>query len=156
MLRRMIMRLAVGFGSTVFVVLAIQLCLLMTGGRVVTPAFAARFPGETAAVLAQLGLAGVIGMSFAGAAQIFEIERWSFLVQGAVHFLVTAAVWMPIAWLCWTPIPEGAIMSAAAGWLGTYAATWLAQYFVWRRKVRMLNLSIRAAQEERENAGDRD
>lgn len=148
------MRLTVGFGSTVFVVLVIQLCLLMAGNAVVTPTFAARFPNETAAALAQLGLVGVIGMSFAGAAQVFEIERWSFLGQGAVHFLLTAAVWMPIAWLCWTPIPEGAMVSAAAGWLGTYAATWLAQYFVWRRKVRMLNLSIRAAQEEREDAGD--
>lgn len=150
------MRLAVGFGSTVFVTLVIQLCMLMAGNTVVTPTFAARFPNETAAVLAQLGLAGVIGMSFAGAAQVFEIERWSFLAQGAVHFLLTAAVWAPIAWLCWTPIPEGAMLGAAAGWVGTYAATWLAQYFVWRWKVRMLNLSIRAAQEERENAGDRD
>lgn len=152
--KRVIMPMLVGFGCTTFAALAIQFCMLMAGGTVVTPTFAARFPNETAAVLAQLGLAGLIGMSFAGAAQVFEIERWSFLKQGAVHFLITAAVWMPIAWLCWTPIPDGALWGAVGGWVGTYAVTWLAQYFVWRGKVRRIDRSIRAAQEERENAGD--
>lgn len=152
--KRIIMRLTVSFGSTVFVVLLLQLCLLMAGNAVVTPSFAARFPNEAAAVLAQLGLAGLIGMSFAGAAQIFEIEKWNFLKQGALHFLLTAAVWMPVAWLCWTPMPDGAILGAVLGWAGTYAVTWLVQYFVWRSKVRLLNRSIRAAQEGKENAGN--
>ena len=146
--KKMIVRLAVGLGVTSFVTLVVQFWLAMRGKSIVTPGFAARFPSEAAAVLAQLGLVGFIGMAFAGAARIFEIERWSFLKQGIVHFLITAAVWMPIAWLCWMPMPACAIWISVGGWTLTYAVNWLAQYFVWRWKVRELDRSIRAQQEE--------
>ncbi len=148
MRKRLINSLAVGFGSTVLVVLVIQFCMAQAGHAVVAPAFAARFTSEVAAALAQLGLVGLIGMAFAGAAHVFELERWSFLAQGLAHFLITAAVWMPVAWLCWTPVPANAVWGAACGWMGTYAVTWLVQYFLWRRKVRALNRSIRAYREE--------
>lgn len=150
MKKRVLQAMFVGFSSTVLVVLIVQLCIAQAGHSVVTPAFAGRFRTESAAVLAQLGLAGLIGMAFAGGAQVFEIERWSFLMQGAVHFLITAAVWMPIAWLCWTPVPKEAMWCSIGGWAGTYAITWTIQYFLWKRKVRELNRSIRRYRDERD------
>ena len=146
MKKRLFFAMIIGFASTVFLLLIIQFSMAQAGHAVVTPRFAARFANESAATLAQLGLVGLIGVAFAGAAQVFELERWSFLKQGIVHFLITAAVWMPIAWLCWTPVPKEALWSAVLGWVGTYAITWSIQYFLWRRKVRELNRSIRRYQ----------
>ncbi|MBQ8506801.1 MAG: DUF3021 domain-containing protein [Clostridia bacterium] len=142
MKKRLFPAMATGFGCTVLIVLIIQFWMAQAGQAVVTPSFAARFENETAAALAQLGLVGLIGIAFAGAAQVFELERWSFLLQGLVHFLITAAVWAPVAWLCWTPMPGHAVWISIGGWTATYAINWLVQYFLWRRKVRALNRRI--------------
>ena len=152
--KRLGLPMLIGFGCTEIILMLIQFCMLMAGKSVVAPAFAARFPSETAAVLAQLLLVGMIGVSFAGGAQIFEIERWSFLKQGIVHFLITAAVWVPVAWICWAPIPKNAMWTAIAGWVGTYAIIWGIQYFIWKKKVRELNRNIRARREEEEHGCD--
>ena len=145
--KRLILPMMVGFGATVFADVLIQFCLAMTGKAIVAPGFAARFPNESAAILAQLGLIGLIGMAFAGGARVFELERWSLLKQGIVHFLITAAVWMPVVWLCWTPMPSYAVWISTLGWTVTYAINWIIQYFIWRRKVRELNRSICAYRE---------
>ena len=58
----------------------------------VTPAFAARFDNTVTAVIVQLLLIGLVGATFAACSVIFEIERWSFLRQGAIHLAVTSAV----------------------------------------------------------------
>lgn len=149
MKRRMALAILIGFASTSFVQMIIFFCMLQAGHAVVTPAFAACFRNESAAMLAQIGLVGVIGMAFAGGAQVFEIERWSFLKQGFVHFLITAAVWMPIAWLCWMPVPKEALWLAVGGWVVAYAITWAIQYILWKKKVRDLNRSIRRYRNER-------
>lgn len=147
--KRIILPMIVSFGATVLVGILVQFCMAMAGEAVVTPGFAARFPNEGAAILAQLGLIGLIGMAFAGGAHVFEIEKWSFLQQGIVHFLITAAVWMPVVWFCWTPMPAAAVWISIGGWTVTYAINWLIQYFIWRRKVRELNRSIRVYREEK-------
>lgn len=146
--KKLILRMAVGFGATLFVTLLIQFAMALGGCALVTPGFAARFPHEGAAVLAQLGLIGFIGAAFAGGAQFFEIESWSFLKQGLGHFLITAAVWMPVGWLCWMPMPARAVCLSVGGWTLTYGLNWLIQYFIWRGRVRALNRSIRSYREE--------
>lgn len=151
MKKRLPFVMSMGFGVTVLAALVIQFFSAQAGRSVVVPAFAARFANESAAVLAQLGLIGLIGMAFAGASQIFELERWSFLAQGLMHLLITAAVWVPVAWLCWTPMPSCAVWASIGGWTGTYAIVWSLQYFLWRRRVRALNKSIRAYRKEDEH-----
>ena len=151
MKRRLLQAMAAGFATTELILLIIQFCMLQAGQSVVTPAFAARFANEGAAVLAQLGLVGLIGIAFAGGAQVFEIEKWSFLQQGIVHFLITAAVWLPVSWLCWMPIPAETLWCAVLGWLATYAVTWMIHYFLWKKKVRELNMRIHAYRRENES-----
>lgn len=145
--KKLIRHLYHGFVATVCVCMLVELVIAQTLGHGVTPGFAARFNCEAAAVLAQLGLVGVIGMSFAGAALIFEIEKWSYLMQGLVHFLITAAVWMPIAWLCWSPVRGRGLVFSIIGWTLTYIVNWLVQYLIARWRIRELNRSIRAYRE---------
>lgn len=150
--KKLIQHMYHGFAISLCVSLIVQFVIAQTTGHSVTPGFAARFDCEATAVLAQLGLIGVIGMTFAGAALVFEIERWSYLKQGALHFLITAAVWMPIAWLCWSPIRGRGLVFTIAGWTLTYAVNWMVQYLLARRRIRELNRSIRAFHEGGERA----
>lgn len=145
--KKLISHLYHGFTVSLCVSLIVHLVIAWSLGHVVTPGFAARFNCEAAAVLAQLGLVGVIGMAFAGAALVFEIERWSYLKQGIAHFLITAAVWMPIAWLCWSPVRGMGLVLTIAGWTLTYAVNWLVQYLLARYRIRELNRSIRSFRE---------
>lgn len=142
MAKQLAVRMYHGFSITMLVDLAVHFVVAQLNGSVVTQGFAARFGCESSAVLAQLALVAVIGMVFAASASIFEIERWSFLKQGVVHFLVTAAVWMPIAWLCWSPVRGFGLILTILGWTLTYAITWGVQYVVFKRKIAELNRCI--------------
>lgn len=143
-MKKLLMRLYVGFSATVSICLPIHFIVAQLAGSCVTPVLAARFAGPDAAAIVQLALVGVIGMAFAGAALIFEMEKWSYLQQGIVHFLVTAAVWLPIVIYCgWTPATMPGVVCTVGGWALTYAVNWTVQYFIYRRRVTDLNRKIR-------------
>lgn len=120
----------------------------------VTPAFEARFPSATAAVIVQMLLIGLVGATFAACSVIFEIERWSFLKQGALHLLITSAVGVPVCLYCWMPASRAGAAWLAGSWVFCYAATWLAQYLVYRHHVRRLNERIRAVNGEENHERD--
>lgn len=144
MLKKLLVRFYHGFSITMIVDIIVHYIVAQIKGSTVTPAFAARFSCEASAILTQLALVGVIGMAFAGAAIVFEIERWSFLKQGIVHFLITAAVWIPIVCVCWTPINGKGLVFTILGWTLTYIITWTVPYFIWRKNVSEVNQKIRA------------
>lgn len=142
MLKKIVQRAITGFAATVLTQLVIVLLITQAGGSAVTAAFAAHFANETAATLAQTLLCSLIGMAFSCGSVVFEIERWSYLLQGAVHFAITAAVWAPIAWVCWRPNSLMTALYAGLGWLLTYAINWLIQYGIYRRSLMKLNARI--------------
>ena len=142
MLKKLAQRAVVGFAASIFVHIIITFCVEQSGHTIVTSGFSALFANETAAAVAQMMLVSLIGVAFSCGAMLFEIERWSYLMQGVVHFAVTAAVWMPIAWLCWRPDSAKAAVYAALGWLFTYAVNWFVQYLIYRSGIRKLNESI--------------
>ena len=144
MIRKLFNHICCGFAVTVAAALAIQILRANACRSLVTDGFAARFASREAAALAQLGLIGLIGAAFSGAALVFEIERWSYLKQGAAHFLITAAVWVPVAWLCWTPYSGPGLWFTIAGWTLTYSINWLVQYAIYKRRIRELNRRISA------------
>ena len=117
----------------------------------VTPAFEAHFASPTAAVIAQLLLIGLVGATFAGCSVIFEIERWSFLRQGALHLLITSLVGVPVCLFCWPPETTAGALWLAGSWVFCYAATWLSQYLLYRHRVRALDRKIKAVNLEDEH-----
>lgn len=150
MARKLLSHFYYGFTATVSVCLLVELFIAQALGRTVTVEFAAYFRDEGAAALAQLGLVGLIGMTFAAAALIFEIERWSYLKQGFIHFIITAAVWMPIAWLCWKPFSDMGLWLSIGGWTFTYIIIWGVQYIIARSRIAALNRSICVRRKEEE------
>lgn len=147
MLKKLGMHAVIGFSATAMIQIVIMFIMAQSGKHLVTEGFSAYFSGIEAAVIAQLGLVCMIGVAFACGSLIFEIERWSYLLQGAVHFVLTAAVWMPVAWFCWRPTSAQAALFAALGWLFTYAVNWFAQYLIYRRNIMKLNESIASYKE---------
>ena len=139
MLKKMAQRAVTGFSATALIQMIIFFFMAQAKVKPLTAEFSAHFSNETAAVIAQLLLCSLIGVAFACGSVIFEIERWSYLLQGAVHFVFTAAVWMPIAWICWRPDSLGAALAAGLGWLFTYAVNWFVQYLIYRNRIRKLN-----------------
>lgn len=120
----------------------------------VTPAFEARFPDTTTAVIVQLLLIGLVGATFAACSVIFEIERWSFLKQGALHLLITSAVGVPVCLFCWMPESASGAAWLVGSWVSCYVVTWLAQYLIYRHRVRQLNEKIREVNGEDEHERD--
>lgn len=150
MKKKLVLHLVHGFSITVGVCAIIQFIIAQAMGSAVTPGFAARFSNSGAAALAQLILTGVIGMTFAGAALVFEEARWSYLKQGAVHFLITALVWLPIVFFCgWTPVTPVGVICTVGGWTLTYVINWTVQYFIYKKQVAQLNAKIQASRQER-------
>lgn len=153
MLRKILTRSAVSAPASVVVnqLITIIISLAIGDGRYfpVTPGFAALFRDELTPVIVQILLIGLIGAVFAGSSVIFEIDRWSFLKQGAVHLAITSVVFIPVCLICWRPVNLGSALSLACAWLLVYGCTWLSKYLTWRHSIKKLNARIRSVNKEK-------
>ena len=147
MLKKMLSRALVSAPICMLINQLIGICVSLANadGRYspVTPAFAARFPSDTVAVIVQLLLIGLVGATFAACSVIFEIERWSFLRQGLIHLAITSAVASPVCLFCWLPESAAGAWVLVGSWLFTYTVTWLSQYLLYRHRVRALDAKIK-------------
>lgn len=134
--------------SVTLTILTYLIIVLCGTKQVCTPAFAERVGNPLTAVFLQTLLIGLIGFAFGAGSVLFEIERWSFLKQGAIHFASTLAVWIVVHLICFSPVTQPAVISFAASSAATYAITWGIQYFVWRAQVKKLNEQIQRKNEE--------
>ncbi len=154
MLKKMLSRALVSAPICMLINQIVGICVSLSIGdkrySPVLPAFAARFPSDTTAVIVQLLLIGLVGAVFAACSVIFEVERWSFLKQGLVHLAITLSVTIPVCLFCWWPQNPGGLWILVGSWLFCYAATWLSQYLLFRRRVRALDAKIKAVNREDE------
>lgn len=72
-----------------------------TGFNSMSPDYVALFPSITIAAYVNILLYGVIGVTFATAAYIFEVERIGFIIQSVIYFVITSAVCVGITMLLW-------------------------------------------------------
>lgn len=108
----------------------------------VVPEFRALFTSEIIAIITQVLLTGLIGITFAVAALFFEMARWGMLKQFIVHFFVTAIIWIPIVMILWMPKTMANVCSLLASFLGTYVVTWLLQYKLSKRDIEKINAML--------------
>ena len=143
MWKKILLRGAHGYCITVTTTtLAGMIAGLCGAKHACTPDFIARVGNEAVAVHLQTLLLSLIGFAFGAGSSFFEIERWSFLKQGAAHLTVTAAVWIVVELICFSPITPPVVLMFALSAAATYSITWGIQYFVWRSQVRRLNKII--------------
>lgn len=113
-----------------------------------TPDFIARMGDENVAFILQTLLMSAIGFAFGAGSIFFEIERWSYMTQGAAHLALTSIVWIAVELICFTPVTAPVMTSFLLSAAATYAITWGVQYFVWRAQVKKLDAQIRLRNEE--------
>ena len=150
MWKKSLLRGVFSYSTSVTVTLLVSLIAVLSGApRMCTEEFIARAGGELQATLLQPLLIGLIGFAFGSGSVLFELEKWSFLKQGVVHFALTAVVWIAVELVCFRPVAPPVVISFSVSVGGTYAITWGVQYFVWRDRVRTLNEQI-----HRRNGGE--
>lgn len=150
MWKKSLLRGVFSYCTSVTVTLLVSLIALLCGApHMCTEEFIARVGGGLPATLLQPLLIGLIGFAFGAGSVLFQLEKWSFLKQGAVHFALTAAVWIAVELACFWPVTPPVVISFSVSVGGTYAITWGVQYFVWRSRVRALNEQI-----HRKNGGE--
>ncbi|SFI39997.1 MULTISPECIES: DUF3021 domain-containing protein [unclassified Bacillus (in: firmicutes)] len=110
--------------------------------------FRSFFVSEMTAVIVQIMLTGIIGVTFATSSLVFEIAKWSLLKQYIVHFCITALVWVPIVTLLWMPKTFTSTMIFFISFLGTYVVTWVIQYMISKNDIKRINAAIQSKQLE--------
>ena len=143
------------FGFCVGVTICVAITLFVSAvegdGEYVAgmPQLAAYFPTECATVAIQTIWVGLIGVTFAEAALLFELERWTAVQQYLVHFLVTGVVYLPFLVVCYLPLRPITLVLVLANILLTYGITWGVQYRLNKTSIDRIN----AALERRQNYG---
>ncbi len=104
------------------------------------PDYLAHFESPLLAVSVSILLTSVIGAVFGGASVLYDLEKWSFLKQGIVHFFVTSVVWIPISVYLWGlgKYPT-TFISVFISFTVTYGVVWFMQYLKTRDAVRKIN-----------------
>ncbi|MFJ8526813.1 DUF3021 domain-containing protein [Bacillus sp. NPDC094106] len=106
--------------------------------------FRSFFVSEMTAVIVQIMLTGIIGVTFATSALIFDIVKWSLMKQYIVHFCVTALVWGPIVMILWMPKTFVSTLIFFISFLGTYVVTWAIQYMISKNDIKQINAAIQS------------
>lgn len=114
------------------------------------PSYRAHFQSDAVALGVHALLVAAIGAVFGGFSVLFEIERWSLLKQGGLHFLLTAAVWAPISTFLWglDRYPM-ALLYTLLSFAVTYGVTWGANYHKYRREIRQINQRLERLRQEK-------
>lgn len=110
----------------------------------VTSELAEAMGGELNAVVVQTVLCGIMGIGFAMASVIWEIDSWSLVKQSAIYFAIACMVMFPISYFAnWMPHSPGGILSYVGVFIAVFVFAWLIQYFAWKRKIRRINEEIK-------------
>ena len=139
-----------GFCVGVTICVAISLCINAVEGAgeytAVMPQLATHFSTEIAAMTVQTLWVGLIGVTFAEAALLFELERWKAVWQYLVHFLVTGVVYLPFLVFCYLPLRAVTLLLVLANILLTYGITWGIQYSVNKKNIDRINAALERRQ----------
>lgn len=102
---------------------------------------------EINAVLLQALLCGILGMGFAAASVVWEMEDWGIIKQTGIYFLIGSVIMMPVAYVTYwmDHSPEG-FLSYFGIFATIFAVVWVIQYTVGRRNVRKMNEALHKKQ----------
>lgn len=139
-------RAPIGFcvGVTIGTLICILISFMEGNGefRGVIPQIQALVETEIAAVTVQTLWFGLIGIVFAEATLLFELERWSLFRQYAVHFLVTGSFYLPFMILTNLPFQSRMIPIVVFNILLTYGINWGIHYHIKKKQIAAINAAL--------------
>jgi len=144
MMKRMWIGLPVGIAMGYIITLIISACIGDGAFYPVAPEFAEKMGNELNAVILQTVLCGVIGVGFAAASVIWELDSWSLAKQSGAYFLVIGIILLPIAYVAnWMQHSVVGFLSYIGIFAGIFFAVWLSQYLCWKKRIEKMNDRVR-------------
>ena len=126
--------IAIGFVIT----LIISACIGNGSFYPVTPELIDTMGNELNAVILQTVLCAIMGVGFAAASVIWELDSWSLAKQSGVYFMIISVVMLPIAYVTnWMKHTILGVLSYAI-----FVVVWLSQYLLWKRKIKKMNALV--------------
>lgn len=144
MLKEFIKRFVFSFSFSIAITLLIYMIITLIGGFVpMLPEYMDRFPSESAALLIQLFLIGLMSAVLGGGTVIMEIERLSLLVQSIIYFIFSSIVWISVGCFCWGFHKYvQAMVSLSLSYTVSYAISWIVQYRVCKKNIEDINAKL--------------
>ena len=143
-MKRMWIGLPVGIAMGYIITLIISACIGDGAFYPVAPEFAEKMGNELNAVILQTVLCGVIGVGFAAASVIWELDSWSLAKQSGAYFLVIGIILLPIAYVAnWMQHSVVGFLSYIGIFAGIFFAVWLSQYLCWKQRIKKMNDRVR-------------
>ena len=137
--------IAIGFVIT----LIISACIGNGSFYPVTPELIDTMGNELNAVILQTVLCAVMGVGFAAASVIWELDSWSLAKQSGIYFMIISVIMLPIAYVTnWMKHTVLGVLSYAGIFVAIFVVVWLSQYLLWKRKIRRrISICILTARE---------
>lgn len=148
MKKNIIQRGLLGFplGITIGFVITIIISIGIGDGSFypVSPRLIETTENELSAVVLQTVLCGIIGMGFAMASVIWELDSWSLAKQSGIYFAIACVVMFPVSYFAnWMPHSAEGVLSYVGIFIAIFIFAWLIQYFIWKSKIKKMNDRIR-------------
>lgn len=131
--------IAIGFVIT----LIISACIGNGSFYPVTPELIDTMGNELNAVVLQTVLCAVMGVGFAAASVIWELDSWSLAKQSGIYFMIISVIMLPIAYVTnWMKHTALGVLSYVAIFVAIFIIVWLSQYLLWKRKIKKMNALV--------------
>ena len=131
--------IAIGFVIT----LIISACIGNGSFYPVTPELIDTMGNELNAVILQTVLCAVMGVGFAAASVIWELDSWSLAKQSGIYFTIISVIMLPIAYVTnWMKHTALGVLSYVAIFAAIFIIVWLSQYLLWKRKIKKMNALV--------------
>lgn len=131
--------IAIGFVIT----LIISACIGNGSFYPVTPELIDTMGNELNAVILQTVLCAVMGVGFAAASVIWELDSWSLAKQSGIYFMIISVIMLPIAYVTnWMKHTALGVLSYMAIFVAIFIIVWLSQYLLWKRKIKKMNALV--------------
>ena len=131
--------IAIGFVIT----LIISACIGNGSFYPVTPELIDTMGNELNAVILQTVLCAIMGVGFAAASVIWELDSWSLAKQSGVYFMIISVVMLPIAYVTnWMKHTILGVLSYVAIFAAIFVVVWLSQYLLWKRQIKKMNALV--------------
>ena len=143
-MKRIWIGLPVGIAMGYIITLIISACIGDGTFYSVAPELVEKMGNELNAVILQTVLCGVLGVGFAAASVIWELDSWSLAKQSGVYFLVIGIILLPIAYVTnWMQHSVVGFLSYIGIFAGIFFAVWLSQYLCRKKRIKKMNDRVR-------------
>ncbi len=144
--------LPVGIAIGFVITLLISICIGDGSFYPVTSELIQTTGNELNAVVLQTILYAILGVGFAMASVIWEIDSWSLAKQSGVYFLIISVVMLPIAYFAnWMKHSITGVLSYVGIFVMIFAAVWISQYLLWKKRIKKMNARIHGEDDQKRN-----